>query len=409
MKKSLLLLFLGTIFCACSDKNEHLVFVTDIVMPPESWVFTPGDGVTISAKGFETDDRIMFEIYWEEGAESFAPNGYAKGVWGVITSRTATSITFLAPGHYPASTTRVLLLRGGRVMSLGKIRVDDGVSKTVALYGISESDTDRTEIDRIDLVTGDRTRVQTLSVGQGLTCAVGASGSGWIHGIYSGSKVGVDITMRYWNDFGFGDYLFAGQVSDSALGFLDYDSGRLTLTTESVTRTDYSPVPISWRIPEEVARTLIVQPFVRAGSNLLLALRNADGTCAPVVLNISGGAWRGEVVEADAMIPFWSMVASVTEPETWSQVGGYAVSAADKTQLRLINLTPESFTFEETLAEVPGTVLSVAEYAPDKNTLEIYLLCEEGGPRRIHVYDALKKTQRTLPGVFDCSEIVLAK
>ena len=88
--------------------------------------------------------------------------------------------------------------------------------------------------------------------------------------------------------------------------------------------------------------------------------------------------------------------------------GGYAVSAGGKTQLRLFNAAGDG-AFGETLAEVPGTALSVTEYAPDKDSLEIYLLCEADGMRRIHVYDALKKTQRTLPGEFGCSEIVMAK
>lgn len=118
---------------------------------------------------------------------------------------------------------------------------------------------------------------------------MGVPGSGWIYGLYSGSAVGVDLTMKYWNDFGFGDYLFAGLVSDSSVGFLNYDSGRLTLTTQTVTRT--SPVsPVSWQIPGEVVQTLAVQPFVRVGSELLLAQRNADGTCAPLVLRVYGGS-----------------------------------------------------------------------------------------------------------------------
>lgn len=108
------------------------------------------------------------------------------------------------------------------------------------------------------------------------------------------------------------------------------------------------------------------------------------------------------------MIPFWTVAASAAEPGKLVQVGGYAVSAQGKTQLRLFDTAGDGL-FGETLAEVPGTVLSVTEYAPDENTLEIYLLCETGGQRRIHVYDALKKTQRTLPGAFGCSEIVLAK
>lgn len=167
MRKLLLLLLFGAIFGACSDKKVRPVLVTDIVMPPETWVFTPGDGVTVSAEGFEENDEIMFEICWEEGAEGFAPNGYARGVRGIVTSRTAASITFLAPGHYPASTTTVLLLRSGRLMPLGNIRVADGIPKTAALYGITEYDTDETTIDRIDLETGAETRVKTLGIGPG--------------------------------------------------------------------------------------------------------------------------------------------------------------------------------------------------------------------------------------------------
>ena len=397
MKKILFLLLSGAIFGACSsDKNRVPVFVKNVVMPPDSWVFTPGDGVTVSAEGFESDDEIMLEIYWTDGSGAFAPEGYAKGVRGIVSSRTATGITFLAPGHYPASTVRVLLLRRGRMMPLGKIRVADGQPGEAALYGLSVFDTDETRVDRIDPATGGVTPVKTLGVGRGIACPVGVPGSGWIYGLYSGSAVGVDLTMKYWNDFGFGDYLFAGLVSDSSVGFLNYDSGRLTLTTQTVTRT--SPVsPVSWQIPGEVVQTLAVQPFVQVGSELLLAQRNADGTCAPLVLRVYGGSGSGEAVGADAMIPFRTVAAPADEPEKLYQVGGYAVSVGGKTQLRLFNAAGDG-AFGETLAEVPGTALSVTEYAPDKDSLEIYLLCEADGTRRIHVYDALKKTQRTLPG-----------
>lgn len=407
MKKFLLLLLSGAIFGACSDKKAHPALVTDVVMPPESWVFAPGDGVTVSAEGFEPDDEIMLEIYWEEGAEGFAPNGFAKGVRGIVTLRTAASVTFLAPGHYPASTTRVLLFRRGHLMPLGKIRVADGVPKAAALYGISDSDTDKTVIDRIDLSTGGVTPIETLGAGRGITCAVGLPGSGWICGVYSGSMVGFDLTMNYYNDFGYRSCLLAGQITDSSVGLISHDAGRLRLTTQTMTRTS-SPAQVSWPVPDEVVHTLAVQPFVRVGSDLLLAQRNADGTCAPVVLRVSGGAGSGEAVEADAMVPFWTAVPSAADPDKMVQAGGYAVSKEGITRLRLFNTAGDG-TFGETLAEVPGTVLSVTEYAPDKNTLEIYLLCEALGGRHIHVYDALKKTQRTLPGEFGCSRIVAAK
>ena len=57
MRKMLFLLLSGAIFGACSsDKDRVPVFVKNVVMPPDSWVFAPGDGVTVSAEGFEADD-----------------------------------------------------------------------------------------------------------------------------------------------------------------------------------------------------------------------------------------------------------------------------------------------------------------------------------------------------------------
>ena len=48
MKRILFLLLSGAIFGACSsDKNRVPVFVKNVVMPPDSWVFTPGDEVTV--------------------------------------------------------------------------------------------------------------------------------------------------------------------------------------------------------------------------------------------------------------------------------------------------------------------------------------------------------------------------
>ena len=235
----LFLLLSGAIFGACSsDKDRVPVFVKNVVMPPDSWVFAPGDGVTVSAEGFEADDEIMLEIHWQESAEGFAPEGYAKGVRGIVTVRSATSVTFLAPGHYPASTVRVLLLRRGRMMPLGKIRVANGTPKAEALYGISKSDTDETLIERIDLSTGGVTRVATLGIGRGIACAVGLPGSGWIYGVCSGSMAGFDLTMNYYDDFGYRNSLLAGHISDSSVGLLSYNAERLTLTTQSATRTN---------------------------------------------------------------------------------------------------------------------------------------------------------------------------
>ena len=102
------------------------------------------------------------------------------------------------------------------MMPLGKIRVANGTPKAEALYGISKSDTDETLIERIDLSTGGVTRVATLGIGRGIACAVGLPGSGWIYGVCSGSMAGFDLTMNYYDDFGYRNSLLAGHISDSS-------------------------------------------------------------------------------------------------------------------------------------------------------------------------------------------------
>lgn len=141
MTKNYLFLLLGLLLAACSsdDKDEQAILVTNVVMPASGTVFKPGEKVTIMAKGFQDNDEIMFDIRWPLQDEVLH-EGYAKGGRGVITEKTATSITFLAPGHWPASTTEILLRRSGQMMSLGKISVADGQApKDFQLYGIINS------------------------------------------------------------------------------------------------------------------------------------------------------------------------------------------------------------------------------------------------------------------------------
>jgi len=111
MKKLLFLSFFGLFLLACTtDEGDGAPFVTDVVMPPSSQLFAPGDEVTVAARGFEADDDIMLRIAWPL-SQAALPEGYADGVWAVVTERTESDITFLAPGGYPASTTEVKLFR----------------------------------------------------------------------------------------------------------------------------------------------------------------------------------------------------------------------------------------------------------------------------------------------------------
>lgn len=376
MKKLLFLSFFGLFLLACTtDEGDGAPFVTDVVMPPSSQLFAPGDEVTVAARGFEADDDIMLRIAWPL-SQAALPEGYADGVWAVVTERTESDITFLAPGGYPASTTEVKLFRRGKAMTLGKISVSDGrPPEEPSLYGITQYDCDETGIDRIDLTTGDLTRIETLGVLRRMHCVVNTPGSNRIYGLAPGGNIGAaafyDLTMRYFRDSGYDNVVVAGTLSDFA-AFLRHEAGRLVLMELNMTRTNsYTP--------------------------LVLTGRSGEGYAVKT----------GDAEQADAMVPF-GVLDKGQDGETYYAVGGYAVAKGGVTELRLYN--PVSMEFDRTLAAVQGTVRSIAVRHDGGKTEELFMLCDTGdGGNRIRVYDMESGSERVLDGAVPCSEIVLAR
>lgn len=422
MKKTLflfLLVLLGVAFCACnSDDGEQTPFVTDVEMPSEAEVFAPGDEVVVKARGFEADDDIMLCITWPLSLKEVA-EGSADGVWAVVTGRTESSITFLAPGGYPAGTTEVKLFRRGRAVPLGKIAVSDGLPpEEYSLYGITNYDSDETSIDRIDMATGDVTRITTLGVGQGVRCAVNDPGTNRIYCVTSdenyGSAAFYDLTMRYYRNSGFGGVVTAGVTTGQDVAFFRYvDERFLMMNLGAVTRT--SPVPsVYWQLPDGMKPEMFSEyPFVMVtGGYFLLSAHNADGDYVPVVFDARSAnrvAMAGDAVRADAMMPFRILVSKEGQAEpVYSMVGGYAVAKDGVTELRLFD--PATGTFGETLAEIPAAVSSLAVHVADVDRQTVYMLCgAEGAEKHLRTWEVKSGAQHTLPGTVYCSEIVLAR
>lgn len=377
MKKLLFLSFFGLFLLACTtDEGDGAPFVTDVVMPPSSQLFAPGDEVTVAARGFEADDDIMLRIAWPL-SQAALPEGYADGVWAVVTERTESDITFLAPGGYPASTTEVKLFR---------------------------------------LTTGDLTRIETLGVLRRMHCVVNTPGSNRIYGLAPGGNIGAaafyDLTMRYFRDSGYDNVVVAGTLSDFA-AFLRHEAGRLVLMELNMTRTNVAPVPPSWMLPSDIAPEMLGEnPFVTVyGGYLLLAAHTAPDSYTPLVLTGRSGEGyavkTGDAEQADAMVPF-GVLDKGQDGETYYAVGGYAVAKGGVTELRLYN--PVSMEFDRTLAAVQGTVRSIAVRHDGGKTEELFMLCDTGdGGNRIRVYDMESGSERVLDGAVPCSEIVLAR
>lgn len=438
MTKIYLFLLFGLLLAACSDdKDEQPILVTNVVMPASGTVFKPGEKVTISAEGFQADDEITFSIRWPLPDDPVLKEGYAIGVRGVLTEQTATSITFLAPGHWPASTTEVLLRRSGQMMSLGKIAVADGQApKDFQLYGIinSRSNTDRAyAIDRIDLTTRQVTEVVQLADNQDFYCVVNLPGSWSLSGVWTQDNrrtIGLyDLSMNYWEKPEDSQVVTMGVAINNSVLAVSQGGDRLfvkTVDTMPYTRMYMPGKPdYGFQLPEGLkTESLSRYPCVQmSDGNILLSADNGDGTFSPVVLdgrNVEEKSiYVGEPIQAVALIPFW-IVKPVEGMGTakYTRVSGYIVSKrhgattadGDGTELRLWN--PTTMTLDEPFATYPNAACSVATLvSEDFKKQELYVLFEGSrNGRLLEVYDWLKKDWRSLNlSGFSHSEIVFAR
>lgn len=142
MKKIHFLLLISLLLAACSDddKEKQPAFVTNITISDAGKTFNPGDAVTVKADGLQSGDQIILDIYWPIADNPLFPEGYSRYTRAVTTEQTSNSITFLAPGHWPASRVEMFLERAGQLQPLGQISVADGQSpEEPYLYGITNS------------------------------------------------------------------------------------------------------------------------------------------------------------------------------------------------------------------------------------------------------------------------------
>lgn len=422
MKKILFLLIATAFLAACNtDDEEAEIFVSEIELPVPATGYAPGDAVTVEARGFEPDDDLMLDIRWPLPEEPIG-EGYARGVYAVVTNRTSAAITFLAPGGYPASTTEVLLLRCGRMQSLGKISVRDGRAPAkYMLYGIVGPDAESGAvpgIDRIDPLSGESTRIENLDEGQELMCTVNAVGTNRIYGLMQGASgtLGAfyDLTMRYLRDSDPEQYLVAGRIASDA-AYLRSVGRQLYLTTMSATRTSPVIAPI-WTLPDHLSAEMLTRyPFVCSeDGTLLLSADNGDGTFSPVVLFSRMDGYRvrvGDPVSCAALIPFNTVRTIQADGKTDNYlVGGYVVSAPDggESELRLYDTS--SLTFTEPFATLPHPICSVAVDI-DSESQEIFCLLASGPDEgTIRIYDQKQRQWHAVPGSgHPFSEIILAR
>lgn len=427
MKNLSLFLLLCLLFAACAkDEDKEPILVTDIVMPTQA-SFKPGDPVTIKAQGFQPDDDIMFEIYWplpDEPALNY--QGSALGVAPVMVEQTATSITFLAPGHYPASTTKVRLRRSGDIMTLGEIFVTSGEApKEFQLYGIVNSHSNTSYDNCIEHVnfTDTPTNIVKLTEDQkDFSCVANVPESQNLCGIQTKDGVrrlfSYDLSMRFWQDMGLENILTLCNGQSSIIAVRQISANEMMLASIGswpYTRDIDQTLNYRYELPEEIKPEALTRyPGVQGGSYILLSADNGNNSFTPVVLNLNQSSrkvYTGEPIEATALIPFWTIISGKDTGTTkYVRSGGYAVVRADDGQTDLCLWNQATMSLEEPFATFPNSARSVTMLAQDTETMKIYVLFDTNrGGRLIYAYDLVKKDWQRVPDNYPYSEIVMAR
>lgn len=432
--KQLSILFLCCLLltaCSDDDKNEESILVTDIVVSDADKVFKPGETITITAQGFQEGDQFIVDMRWPLDDPS-GPIKEGSGVSiAVIKKQTSESISFLVPGHCPAATLKLLLVRDDKQMALCKVSVADGQApRELQLYGItnSRSMTDHPRgIQHIDLATGTPADVATLAPGEDFSLVVNAPGNYTLCGLLKQdgktSTRTFDLSTRHWDSntsyspltfCSRGPSIYAVQhLNEKNLTIYSVNTSPFTRATPAPANPTF-PIPDGFK-PESLSR----YTGVSTASYMLFAADNGNGSFSPVIFDLRSAKYDIHVfdpIQADALIPFSIVIPKqAPNPENINTVAvGFALcnSKANKTELRLWNTTTNSL--EEPLAIYPygNKLVSIAtRFTEDLKTQEIYMLIEgreSGG--LIGIYNLQKKEWRNLPNSgFPYSEILFAR
>lgn len=322
MKKIHFLLLISLLLAACSDddKEKQPAFVTNITISDAGKTFNPGDAVTVKADGLQSGDQIILDIYWPIADNPLFPEGYSRYTRAVTTEQTTNSITFLAPGHWPASRVEMFLERAGQLQPLGQISVADGQSpEEPYLYGITNSHAIYTPtvprgITRIDLVTQEISEVIQFHDDEDFHLAANIPGTNILCGIREkdGSSFidGYDLCMHYWCNpvernaiticSDFNNTVSLEMAGDKLLTYCSISYPVYTRLNMPPIHTPEIPLPDGLK-PESLSR----YPGVIADVHMLLSANNGDDTFSPVVIDIAKEKMHCyDPIKAEALIPF---------------------------------------------------------------------------------------------------------
>lgn len=395
-----LLIAVGMTACNDDDNISSPKFVENAGLVENGQTLLPGETVHLTGNGYLDSDDVMLNFYWETG-ESAIPEGYIKGYYAEILESSSDGIAIRLPYRKPKARVEVWLTRGGEMMLIGELHVEDGSTpKAARLYGINNNlhnkgyFIDATQVTCVfnEKEGYDRSPVQwTLEEHPDFHSAVACWKS---YGLCGLSKVN-GYRCPFFFDFCTAEWRQLANIPTIALCSYpsavvalqqtDKESYALHVISSDLERSDYvtadtrtAPMPpMTFPLPENLkAEQFGEYPGAFTGTELFLFSANkGDGKWTPVIFGIHSGFHVLDDIEADGLIPF----SFVDKDKKWRF--GYIVArdnAVNGTELYLSGDNADTL-FDAPYAVYPNRAVSVSANYDNPGTLTVHFAANRAG------------------------------
>lgn len=392
---------------ACSDddnKTNEKQLVTNAKVLEDGEKVNPGDIIHIVADGFQEGDEIMLDFYWKRDDPTI-PEGSLRAYRAEIIERTANSLLIQMPYRKPESRVEILLWRGGNLMKMGEVRLNDGQTPSeYRLYGINNNlhkkvlFRDLTQIESMQL-TEETTPSQAkwqIDEHPDFHSTVNASRTYGLCGLAEESGIQkaffFDFYTSKWKKLantstlalaGNGNVVVAilgNSNGYSALGIThELDKSELSSETRS-TKGDISPI---FTLPKDLKPEYFGDypgVFTRSSQQILLSADKGEGVWVPVVFDVTKGFHELDEVKADALIPFSFFISQGGKgtAATLHRLSGYIItSEKEGSQFCLIDET--NMKLQEAFTTFPNRVASVTSTPERQGSFTVHFIAYRAG------------------------------
>lgn len=333
---------------ACGDDKEPEIpaFVENARILENGETLSPGTIVHLEGQGFLETDDVTLNFFWETG-DKLIPEGYIKGYYAKVISKSSNGITIQMPYRKPASRVEVNLIRGGKIMNVGNVNLTDGLTPTeLNLYGVYNATKIETslekQITRLVAEGNDISDLEswTLDIHPDFHSAVGVYRA---YGICGLSKENnnqypffFDLCTQEWSKlsdmntialFSNGNVIGAIQSGDGKLYGANAISNNLERSENYAISRESSPQPTSrFTLPDGInAEQFGEYPGAFTSQYVLLSANKGNGKWIPVLFHSNYGFATLDEIDADRLIPFSVHTIAKDEKENSQWISGFIV------------------------------------------------------------------------------------